>query len=71
LNAFESIKAIFAATIEEKPLEAYIWEQSDIPSLWNIDWTDAANEGGRVAEIPNQEIALQLRSDAMAMEFSF
>jgi hypothetical protein len=32
LNAFESIKAILAATFEEEPLEVYFWEQSDIPS---------------------------------------
>jgi hypothetical protein len=31
-NAFESIKAIHAATIEAEPLEVYFWEQSTVPS---------------------------------------
>jgi hypothetical protein len=26
LNAFENIKAILAATIQDEPLEAYFWE---------------------------------------------
>jgi len=46
LNAFESIKAILAATFEEEPLEAYCWEQSTVPSPWNTYLTDAAREGG-------------------------
>jgi len=36
LNGFESILAVLAATSVKKPLEAYYWEQSDIPSAWNI-----------------------------------
>jgi hypothetical protein len=46
LNAFESIEAILAASFEEEPLEAYFWEQSTVPSPWNIYWTEAAREGG-------------------------
>ena len=46
LNAFESIKAILAATFEEEPLQAYFWEQLTVPSPWNTYWTDAAREGG-------------------------
>jgi hypothetical protein len=48
LNAIESIKAIFAATLEEEPLEAYFWELSTVPSTWNTYGTDTAREGGRL-----------------------
>jgi len=34
------------ATFEEEPLEAYLWELSDVPSPWNTFWTDTAREGG-------------------------
>jgi hypothetical protein len=44
LNAFDSIEAILTATFEKEPLEAYFWEQSDVPSPWNLYWTDAARE---------------------------
>ena len=46
LNAFESIEDILAANFEEEPLEAYFCELLDIPSSWNIYWTDSAREGG-------------------------
>jgi len=46
LNAFESIEAILTASFEEEPLEAYFWEQSSVPSLWNTYWTKAAREDG-------------------------
>jgi len=46
LNAFDSIGAIVTAAFEEEPLEAFFFEQSDVPSPWNTYWTDAAREGG-------------------------
>jgi hypothetical protein len=46
LNSFESIEAILTATFHEAPLEAYFWDQSTVPSLWNTYWKDAAREGG-------------------------
>jgi len=46
LNAFESIEDILTASFEEEPLEAYFWEQSAVPSPWNIYCTDAGREGG-------------------------
>jgi len=46
LNAFDSIEAIYEATFEKEPLEAYFWEQSTVPSAWNLYWTEAAKEGG-------------------------
>jgi len=46
LNVFESIEEILKTSFEEEPLEAYFWEQSAVPSPWNIYWTDAAREGG-------------------------
>jgi hypothetical protein len=52
LNAFENIKAILAATIEEEPLEAYCWEQPTVPSPWNTYLTDSAREDGGL-EIKN------------------
>jgi hypothetical protein len=45
LNAFDSIEARLVAIFEEEPLEAYSWEQSTVPSPWNIYWTDTAREG--------------------------
>jgi hypothetical protein len=45
LNAFDRIEAIRVATFEEKPREAYFWEQSSVLSAWNIYWTDVAREG--------------------------
>jgi len=48
LNEFESISTILASTFKAEPLEGYFWEQSTVPSLWNIDWTDAARTGGRL-----------------------
>jgi hypothetical protein len=35
LNAFVSIEAVLAATFDQDPVEAYFWEQSDIPSPWD------------------------------------
>jgi len=37
---------ILAVTFKEKPLEASLWEQSDIPSPRDTNWTDAASKGG-------------------------
>jgi len=46
LNAFESSEEILTESFKEEPHEAYFWEQSTVPSLWNTYWTDAAREGG-------------------------
>ena len=46
LNAFESIEAVPAAIVEEEPLKAEFWKQSDVLSPWNSYWTNAASEGG-------------------------
>jgi hypothetical protein len=46
LNAFESIEVVPGTIFEEEPLEAYFWDQSDVPSPWNTYWTDTAREGG-------------------------
>jgi len=46
LNTFDRIEEILTARFEEKPLEAYFWEQSTVPSPWNTYWTDAGREGG-------------------------
>jgi hypothetical protein len=43
---FERMEAILVASFEDEPLEVYFWEQTDVPSSWNIYWTDAAREGG-------------------------
>ena len=46
LNTFESIDAVLAANFEEEPFEDYFYEQSEVPSLGNVYWKDAAWEGG-------------------------
>jgi hypothetical protein len=48
LNAFESIEAILRSSFKAEPLEAYVWEQSTVPTPWNTYWTDAAREGGEL-----------------------
>lgn len=45
-NAFDSIDTIVRDSLQGEPLEAYFWEQSDVPSQWNLYWTDAAAYGG-------------------------
>jgi len=44
-NAFHSIETILAVTLENECLEAYFWEQSDVPYTWNGYWTESAREG--------------------------
>jgi len=46
LNTFQSIHIILAESIQEELLEVDFWQQSAIPSPWNIHWTDAAAYGG-------------------------
>jgi len=46
LNAFDCIRDILAMTLEEEALEAYYWEQSDIPLAWNLYWTKSTEYGG-------------------------
>jgi hypothetical protein len=47
--AFDSIQAILATTFEKVHLEAYSWEQSTVPSPWNMYSTDSARVGGGLA----------------------
>jgi len=42
LNAFESIERLLNTEVDDLILPAYFWEQSDVPSPWNIYWTEAA-----------------------------
>jgi hypothetical protein len=37
LNALDSIAAILTATLEEEPFDVFLWEQSTVPSAWNIE----------------------------------
>ena len=46
LNAFESIEGLLKTEVDDLTLPAYFWEQSDVPSAWNIYWTEAAAYGG-------------------------
>ena len=46
LNAFKSIKGILNTEVDDLILPAYFWEWSDVPSLWNIYWTEPAAYGG-------------------------
>jgi len=46
LIAFESIKGLLITEVDDLILLAYFWEQSDVPSHWNTDWTEAAASGG-------------------------
>jgi hypothetical protein len=46
LNAFESIEGLLNTEVDDICLPAYFWEQSDVPSPWNIYWTEAAAYGG-------------------------
>jgi hypothetical protein len=46
LNAFESIEEVLKTEVDEIYLPAYFWEQSDVPSPWNLYWTEAAAYGG-------------------------
>jgi len=45
LNAFESIEGLLNTKVDNLTLPAYFWEQSDVPSPWNIYWTAAAASG--------------------------
>jgi hypothetical protein len=46
LNAFETIEGLLKIVVDDICLPAYFWEQSDIPSCWNLYWTEAAAYGG-------------------------
>ena len=46
LNAFQSIEGLLNTEVDDLILPAYFWEQSDVPSPWNIYWTEAAAYGG-------------------------
>ena len=45
-NAIESIEGLLNTEVDDLISPAYFWEQSDIPSPWNIYWTEAAAYGG-------------------------
>jgi hypothetical protein len=45
LNAFESIEGLLNIEVEDICLPAYFWEQSDVPSPWNLYWIEAATYG--------------------------
>jgi len=45
-DAFDSIGAVLASTLEEQSLHSYVWEQSDVPYPRNHYWTKAAVYGG-------------------------
>jgi len=46
VNAFESISELLNTELADLTLPAYFWEQSDVPSRWNIYWTEAPAYGG-------------------------
>jgi len=46
LNAFESIGGLLNTVVDDLILPAYFWEQSEVPSPWNIYLTEAAAYGG-------------------------
>jgi len=53
LNAFESIEGLFNTEVDDLIVPAYFWEQSDVPSPWNIYWTEAAAyRGGLESDDP-------------------
>ena len=45
-NPFEIIEGSLNTEGDDLTLPAHFWEQSDVPSHWNIHWTDAAAYGG-------------------------
>jgi len=45
LNAFESTEELLNTEVDNLVLPAYFWEQSDVPSHWNLYWTEAAALG--------------------------
>jgi len=46
LNAVENLEVVLGETSKGELLQAYFWQQSDIPSPWNTYWTDTASESG-------------------------
>ena len=46
LNTFEGIEQLSTTVVDDLTLPAHFWEQSDVPSPWNTDWTEAAKYGG-------------------------
>jgi len=42
LNTFESIEGLLNTEVDNSTLPADFWEQSDVPSTWNIYWSEAA-----------------------------
>jgi len=46
VHASESLEGSLNTDVDHLILPAYIWEQSDVPSVWNNDWAEAAASGG-------------------------
>jgi hypothetical protein len=46
LNGLESIKGLLNTEVDDIYHPTYFWEQSDVPSPWNLDWTAAATYRG-------------------------
>jgi len=46
LNPFESVEGLLNTEVDDLILPAFFWEQSDVPSPWNIHWVEAAAYGG-------------------------
>lgn len=49
LHFFETIEGLLNTEVDDLTLPAYCQEQSDIPSTWNVYWTEAAAYGGGLA----------------------
>ena len=46
LNTFNCTEFMLTPTLAADHLEVDFWEQSDVPSHWNLYWTEAARDGG-------------------------
>jgi hypothetical protein len=46
LNTFKSIEGLLNTEVDDICLPTDFWEQSDVPSPWNLYWAEAAAYGG-------------------------
>jgi hypothetical protein len=46
VNAFENIEGLLNTEVDDPILPAHFSEQSDVPSPWNVYWTEAHAHGG-------------------------
>jgi len=44
-NSFECIEGLLNTDVIDLTLPPYLWEQSGVPSPWNLYWTEAATYG--------------------------